>query len=184
MRYLLLVCALALSACKTINVKDGEVPDDYRAMAQAYMGSYAGSMNGVAGTITLALNGRKVVLSFKDSRGSTDILDARCSSRIGDVQTVSVSKVKALDGAVSYKLDSASFAFDPNRCWGSVDGRELVLDFKNKSGHTRVDVSLLMRQEFRRDCRIGGGNPSQGLPPGQYCQDIPMSTYANGRFQR
>jgi len=184
MRYLLLVCALALSGCKTIQVKNGEVPDEYRAMAQAYMGTYAGSMNGFDGALTLALSGRKVVLSYRDADGSTDILDARCASRIGNLQTVEVSKVKSLDGSVSYKLDSAVFAFDPNRCWGSVDGREIVLDFTKKSAHVRVDASILARQDYRRECRIDPGNPRQGIPPHEFCNDVPYYSYMTGQFQK
>lgn len=184
MRYLLLAAALCLSACKTIKVENGEVPDEYRAMAQAYMGTYEGSMNGAQGALTLALNGRKVVLSYRDASGSTDILDPRCSSRIGLLESVEVSKEKALDGSVSYKLNSASFAFDPNRCWGWVDGRDVVLDFTKKKNHVRIDTSILIRQETQRNCRIDPGNPRAGIPPREICDNVPIMSYSTGRFQK
>jgi hypothetical protein len=187
MRYLMLACALLLSACKTIKVDKGEVPDEYRAMAQAYMGTYAGSFNGGSGTLTLALVGRKVVLSYKDASGtSSDILDARCDSRFGNLETVTVSKDKAAStgGKTAYKLDSATIAFDPNRCWGSVDGREIALDFSKKNGHTRLDASMIYRQEYERQCRIDPGNPRAGVPPHEYCDEVPVTRYLTGRFQR
>lgn len=186
MRYLLLACALLLSACKTIKVENGEVPDEYRAMAQAYMGTYTGSFDGERGALTIALSGRKVVLSYRDASGSTDILDARCSSRFGDLETVNVSKDKSASsgGKTVYKLDGASFAFDPNRCWGSVDGRQVALDFSKKNGRTRVDVSILYRQDFERRCRIDPGNPRAGVPPHEYCDNVPVTQYLTGRFQK
>lgn len=184
MRYLLIACALLLSACKTIKVENGEVPDEYRAMAQAYMGTYQGSFNGFKGAITLALSGRKVILTYKDASGSSDILDARCNSRFGDLESVNVSKDKSSGSKTTYKLDSAVFAFDPNRCWGSVDGRDVVLDFSKKNGHTRVDVSILYRQDYERRCRIDPGNPRAGVPPHEYCDNVPVTSYLTGRFQR
>jgi hypothetical protein len=178
-----LALLFALSACKEIKVKDGEVPDEYRAMAQAYMGTYSGVMEGSRATVTLALQGRKVVLTYKDANG-TDILDPRCDSKIGNLQSVGVSKVRNLTGQApaAYKLDSATFAFDANRCWGSVEGREVVLDFSKKAAHIRVDASILLREEWQRDCRINPGFPRGGLPPSEICNQQPIATFATGRF--
>ena len=187
MRYFILACALSLSACKTIKVEKGEVPDEYRAMAQAYMGTYSGSFNGENGSLTLALSGRKVVLSYKSETGApSDIIDARCDSKFGDLQDVTVSKDKSASSSTKtvYKLDSATVAFDPNRCWGSVDGREITLDFSQKKGRTRVDASIIFRQDFERQCRIDPGNPRAGLPPREYCDNVPVTRYLTGRFQK
>jgi hypothetical protein len=180
----LLALILVLSACKAIKVENGEVPDDYRAMAQGYMGTYAGTLDGVSASVTLTLDGRKVLLSYKDANG-TDMIGAPCDSKIGNLQTVSVSKTRSLDASspVTYKLDSATFAFDPNRCWGSVSGREVVLDFSRKAaGHIRVGTSILINQEFQRDCRIDPGNPRSGVPPHEVCDQVPKSIYSSGHF--
>jgi hypothetical protein len=155
-------------------------------MAQAYMGTYAGSFNGDRGSLTLAFSGRKVVVTYRDASGSTDILDARCNSRFGDLVSVDVSKDKSASsgGKAVYKLDSATVEFDPNRCWGSVDGRAIVLDFSRKNGRTRVDASILYRQDYERRCRIDPGNPRAGVPPHEYCENVPVTQYLTGRFQK
>ena len=173
----------ALSACKEIKVTNGEVPDEYRAMAQSYIGTYKGLMDGRPATLTLALNNRKVVLSYKDANGR-DLLDPRCKSKIGNLESVSVSKVRASADSepIAYKLDSAKFAFDANRCWGTVEGREVVLNFTKKQTRIRVDAVILVREDLQRNCRIESGNPRGGLPPSEICDQQPVATYASGRF--
>ena len=167
---------LALSACKEVKVENGEVPDQYRDMAKAYMGTYKGKMDGDAGAVTLALNGRKVVMTYKDARG-TDILDPMCSSVIGQLKSVKVAK----DGKV-YKLEAATFAFEPGHCWGDVDGREVVLNFKKKEPQIQVGASILLRQEWQERCRIEPGNPRAGQPPREVCDNVPIVSYSSGKF--
>ena len=168
----------ALSACKEVKVENGEVPDQYREMAKAYMGTYAGKMNGNAGAVTLALNGRKVVMTYKDPQGS-DILDPMCKSAIGRLKSVKVSK----DGKV-YKLDSATFAFEPGNCWADVDGREVALSFKTKAPQIQMSASIILRQEWQEQCRIEPGNPRGGLPPREVCDNVPVVSYSSGKFAK
>ena len=110
----------ALTACKQVDVPNGEVPAQYLELAKTYMGSYSGNFEGNPGTITLSLVGNKVMTSFKGQ--VNDILgDIRCNSQIGDVATIQI------DNKEKY-LQYASIHFSPNAC-GAVQGRSLALHF-------------------------------------------------------
>lgn len=173
---------LAFTACKEIKVENGEVPDQYRDAAKAYTGVYKGKMDGDAGQVTVALSGRKVVVTYKDAEG-TDILEPACKSQIG-----LLTKVKASKDGKTYKLDQATFAFEPNNCWPSVDGRELTLDFKKKEskGVTQIQMSasILLRQEWQQNCHIEPGNPRAGVPPREVCDQVPVTTWSTGKFTK
>jgi hypothetical protein len=175
---LLALATITSFACKEQKVPNGEIPDEYVKSAQKYMGYYGGKMEGHRGVLKFSMLGRKVVVDYKDERG-TDILDPRCSSKIGDLLAVKVDKKDS-----GYVLERATFAFDPNYCWPSVQGREVVFDFKENSTQIRVNASILLEQEWERDCRIDPGNPGAGIPPRQVCTQQPMTHFASGRFTR
>lgn len=172
--------AVAMTACKEVKVENGEVPDEYRALAAQYMGTYSGSMDRVPGAITFAFVGRKVVATYQNNSGN-DILNPRCESRIGNLLGVTV------EGGGSkgdVRLTAAKFAFDPNYCWPSVKGRELVVSFRNVNGALRANASILIDETFERRCRIIPGNPSARIPPREVCDMQPISQYSSGRFDR
>ncbi|MEK7354926.1 MAG: hypothetical protein AAB250_00655 [Bdellovibrionota bacterium] len=173
-----LVFSVALTGCKEQKVPNGEIPDEYMQAAQKYMGYYGGKMEGNRGVLKFSFQGKKVLAQYSDNRGQ-DILDPRCDSKIGDLIAVKVDKKSS-----GYVLERAVFAYDPNLCWPSVHGREIVFDFSENSSQIRVNVSLLLEQEWERDCRIDPGNPSQGRPPTQICTDRPVTRFASGRFTR
>lgn len=175
---LLVFSTLALLACKEQKVPNGEIPDEYVKAAQKYMGFYGGKMEGNRGVLKFVLQGKKVLVEYSDSRGH-DILDPRCDSKIGDLLSVKVDKK-----STGYVLERATFAFDPNFCWPSVQGREVVFDFNENSTQIRVNASILLEQEWERDCRIDPGNPSAGIPPRQVCTQQPIAHFASGRFTR
>ena len=177
---LALVCfsCLSLLACKEQKVPNGEIPDEYARAAQKYMGFYGGKMQDQRGVLKFSMQGKKVVAQFADSRGN-DIIDPRCESKIGDLLSVKVAQKGS-----SYVLERATFAFDPNYCWPSVQGREVVFDFNENSSQIRVNASILLEQEWERDCRIDPGNPGRGVPPQQICTQQPLTRFASGRFTR
>ncbi len=165
-------------SCKEQKVPNGEIPDEYVKAAQKYMGFYSGKMEGNRGVLKFSLKGKKPVVEFADNRG-TDILDPRCESKIGELLSVKVAKKNG-----AYVLERATFAYDPNFCWPSVQGRQVVFDFNENSSQIRVNASILLEQEWERDCRIDPGNPSQGLPPREVCTQQPVTRFAAGRFVR
>lgn len=175
---LLSLSTLALIACKEQKVPNGEIPDEYAKAAQKYMGFYGGKMEGHRGVLKFSMNGKKAVVQFSDSRGN-DLIDPRCQSKIGDLLSVKVDKKGS-----AYVLERATFAFDPNYCWPSVQGRQVVFDFNENSSQIRVNVSILLEQEWERDCRIDPGNPGAGIPPREVCTQQPVTRFASGRFTR
>jgi len=175
---LLCFSCLSLLACKEQKVPNGEIPDEYVRAAQKYMGFYAGKMQDHRGVLKFSMQGKKVVAQFADDRGR-DILDPRCESKIGDLVSVKVAQKGS-----NYVLERATFAFDPNYCWPSVHGREVVFDFSENSSQLRVNASILLEEDLQRDCRIDPGNPGRGVPPQQVCTDQPSDRFATGRFTR
>lgn len=100
------------------------------AMASAF--SYVGKFNDVAGVLTLKQVNQTYRASFIGDNGQKGLLKD-CESTIG-----SVLKYKEKDGV----LKQIIFSFDPNHCV-SVEGRQVVMDFKND----KVSVSVLSHFE-------------------------------------
>jgi hypothetical protein len=167
-----------LSGCESeVEITDGEIPAQYLKVAQSHTGTYVGKFNGVPGELTLSLQGRRAVLSYKNQFGS-DLVDPSCQSIIGDLLKVGVEG----QDASNFELKSARFAFSANRCFPSVEGKEVVLSFSEKSGQRRIDVSLVRRSQLEQNCRWDGGDPSRGIPPREYCERQLRTDYYSGRF--
>jgi hypothetical protein len=167
------MAVLALCGCKEIQVENGEVPSQYQAAAQKYLGVYQGQMDGVPGTMTISLQGNKAAIQYSNKLG-TDILNPKCASLIGDLKSVRVSE----DGKGGYNLDSAVFSFDANRCASQVEGRELVMNFKSAGSVMKLSASILRSSEWQTDCR------PEGFPPAMSCSRQPVYYYVSGKFTR
>jgi hypothetical protein len=141
---------VAIGCKETIDVKNGEVPNEYRDQAIPYMGTYKGKIEGEASEISLSLNGNKVVLS-----GSQPV-NSRCQTSYGDLKSIVVEK----DGNNKITVHGANFAFNPGNCAHAILGREVNLSFKGN----KIYYSLLF--ETRREWRCGLDvlNPTQ-VPP-------------------
>ena len=161
---------ISLTACNEVDVVNGEVPDQYAAAAAKYMGTY--QQIGTAGQMTISVVDKKVVVS-------TDfgLIDSRCAAKIGDLKAVKASEK---DG--QYTLNRARFAFDPNFCSISVEGKELVLTFAEKHGKLFARGEVLSETKWTRVCRLDPGPAGRG--PSQVCEVVPERQYYDWNFQK
>lgn len=166
---MLFLATAALTACKTVQIENGEVPDEYLARAKKLEGVFAGSFEGRRGELTITFQGNRPVLSLKDTKGA-DLLLPQCESSINDLKWVYVTR----KGAV----DSAGFYFHPGRCF--VEGREVVLSFGDN--YNTIRVSLLERRVTERNCRWEVGDPRTG--PREYCEYTQRDINLYGKFAR
>ncbi|MNJ99742.1 hypothetical protein D3C87_175230 [compost metagenome] len=164
---LIAAAALALTACKT-EIKDGEVPSEHLSRAKQLEGVYNGSFQGRRGELTIAFEGNRPTLSFKDSKGVGFVAD-RCQAVVNDLKWVEVTRKGAIEGA--------GFFFDSGYCM--MDGREVVLDFS--SSQRKITVSIRESRTTRQRCRWEGGGH---MPPRQVCETIFEDRYLTGKFSR
>ncbi|KHD88677.1 MAG: hypothetical protein OM95_07690 [Bdellovibrio sp. ArHS] len=166
---LLLVATMALTACKTVKIENGEVPDEYLARAKKVEGVYQGSFEGRRGELTIAFQGNRPVLSYKDARGDSFVMP-QCQSSVNDLKWAYVTR----KGAV----ESVGFYFDPGVCY--MDGREVVLSFSDD--YNTIRVSILDRRYFDRRCRWEVTDPRYG--PREICEVTQRDVTLNGKFSR
>ncbi|WP_413583389.1 hypothetical protein [Bdellovibrio sp. HCB288] len=174
-----LVASLVLFAavgCKTVEIKDGRVPNAYLSKAKKYEGIYSGRFNGVAGELILNFEGNKPVMSFRNEMG-TDILNNNCQSYFGNLKTVHITGKKS-----NPKVDAIEFEFNSGRCSLMVQGRRMYIDFKEKNGATTLKVSVLREMRQRRDCRWYPGDNHR--PPYEHCTWVQDPVYLYGTFAR
>ncbi len=169
----LILLLTGLTACKEVQVPNGEIPNEYLSAAQQYVGAYQGAMAQRMGVLQLSLQGNKAILEFTDSSGGHDLIDPRCQSQIGDLLTVQVSDA----GGGQYNLQKARFAFAPGNCI-SIEAKDIELDFSPKG---IISIHLLDHQEWREECHMEGGGP--GVPPREVCNPVSAAIYIDGRFQ-
>lgn len=154
---LLLSLLVSLSACHGSRIDRREIPEAFRAQAATAAGFYAGPN----GALRVDVVGSSLQVHYFDRAGHpADLLDPRCESQIGDLQNVAMTT----DG----RILSAEFSFDPNRCWGSVEGRTLKLDF----AANRIRTAIRIRESGPTDCRIeiaADGFKQNGRLPQKVC---------------
>lgn len=164
--------SFALTACKSVKIENGQVPNEYLSEAKKYEGVYKGRFNGVSGELKITFEGNKPVLSFRDSKGNTDLIESRCNSRIG------LLKVAYLGGRDDRELTGASFAFDPGACRRIV-GQSVELSFDKNN---KISLSIEADRRPERRCTIEGGGPN--YPPRERCTTEWVTTYYRGSFSR
>lgn len=166
---MLLVATMALTACKTVKIENGEVPDEYLARAKQLEGVYHGSFEGRSGQLTITFEGNKPLLLYKDSRGDS-LLATQCRSSVNNLKWAYVTR----KGAV----ESVGFYFDPGLCM--IDGREVQLSFSKD--YRSIRLSLLERRYMERRCRWEGGGPN--FPPREVCDYVQNDINLYGKFSR
>lgn len=152
----LFVATFILTGCKEVKIENGQIPDQYLQQTAQYMGTYSGSFGGVDSTLTLSLEGNVVHVSYKDAQGGTDILDPKCESSFGLLETITVSGSEEAPN-----LDAAVFAFNPNKCLDKVLGKAMFLEFKKKKDKpVKMGVGILQRYDWERVCSSGSPFPT------------------------
>lgn len=165
----LLVATLALTACKTVDIENGEVPEEYLSRAKKVEGVYQGSFEGRTGELKIVFEGNRPILSYQDRNGE-GLLPTGCRSAINNLKWAYVTR----KGAV----DSVGFYFDPGVCY--IDGREVVLSFSKD--YNSIRLSLFQRRQVERRCRWEPGGP--GRPPYEVCEHYQNDITLQGRFSR
>ena len=166
---------LLLSGCKTIEIENGEIPSEYLTVAQQFVGDYEGRFNGFAGTMSLALQGNKMILSYANEFGD-DILDPRCETEIGDLK-----EIEASGSEEKPEIDGAVFEFFPNLCNTRVEGAYLYLAINKKDDQIKIGVRLLERYERWRECRTEYDRRGRRH---EVCEDKWEPRFISGRFTR
>ncbi|QDK36573.1 hypothetical protein [Bdellovibrio sp. NC01] len=168
---------LAIAGCKSVDIKDGKIPDAYISQAKKIEGVYTGKFNGVAGELVITIEGNKPVVTFRNSAGD-DILNNNCHSFFGNLTTVYLKGSKG-----DYSLSGATFAFNAGACSLMVQGREMNIDFKQTDKGVRLNLSLLREVRQNQVCQWSPGAPPN-VPPQQICRWEQTPYYLNGSFSR
>ncbi len=201
----LVVASISLLAgligCQEIEVKDGRLPESYRETASQVMGNYLGRA-GEPGSLNLSLDGERVLVRYlvrdlvrhrnSQAEGSaSDFIHPNCESAIGHLVRMKVVENTGNNRNSSngihkgaYTLKWAEFAFEPNFCRPSVEGRRLLLEFSEKGAETRIAASVLLENRQWDDCQMDSGNPTVGVPPQQRCERRSSPIYLTRKFSK
>lgn len=157
---------------------------NYVDHVQPYLGEYNGEFGGHDGMIRLSMVNNQLTAEFLHADGHE--LEADCEAAIGELDKIDVDKE---DG--QYKIDSATFEFNPGKCHRSIEGRQIHFDFKHSDMVlTGLNVSVLEYTETRFDrCYDypGGSTGYPGYPgyPGYgYCDSTSYAHYITGKFTK
>lgn len=165
----LLLTTMVFAGCKTIEIKNGEVPHQYLHQAKKLEGVYHGSFEGRDGKIKIIFEGNKPVLLAQDSRGD-DLILPKCRTSINHLKWVQVSHKK--------NVKSAAFYFDPGVC--DIRGREVILSFGDN--YNKIYLRVLEHSSYERECRWQMHYPISG--PYWDCTVVQNDFYLNGKFWR
>jgi hypothetical protein len=147
----LVLLVFVFAGCKeTLDVVNGEIPAEYIPLAQPYMGTYNGKIDGLPAEITLALNGNKVVIT------GTAPISNHCEGVYGDLNSIVVEKKNE-----KINVTGANFTFDPNKCRHRAIGREVHLSFKND----KLYFSYLLDRRQQWNCPPRNFLAVQQTPP-------------------
>lgn len=172
---LIAVAFLGLAGCKTIEVKDGRVPNAYMSQAQQLVGTYRGQFNGVPGDLVVRFDGNRPEVTYINSQGS-DLLNNGCQSSIGSLERVSIRGTEQHP-----QLSSARFAFSPGSCGQVVEGREVNLSFHTDSEGLHIIASVFEHWDQREICNVQPPGPPM-WPPHQSCNVTQNAVYLRGDF--
>ncbi|MCM2323517.1 MAG: hypothetical protein NDJ90_09675 [Oligoflexia bacterium] len=155
---LLAVALLAVAGCKQrVEIKNGMVPDELMPYAQALVGEYRGQVERKANTLTIGLDGNRLVVTT-----SEDLLDPVCESQLGDLLTVAY---KEKDKQI--RLTNAELKFDPALCSDRVEGREVHITFE-EGNPISFDLMLLDHYDNYYRCEYGSYPGYPGYPTYPY----------------
>lgn len=162
----------SFTACQEVDIVDGRIPAEYLEQAQAIVGDYTGAMEREAITLSVRLDGDKLIMT-----SDKDLIGEGCESTIGDLTKVRVDKD---DDVV--EVEGATFAFDPNLCGFNVEGETLQFSIRERNGNVRLDASILAYQDWVEDCHIECGAPGSGCR--RVCRWRSENRYLRGRFNK
>lgn len=164
--------SLALTACKSVKIENGQIPNEYLSEAKKFEGVYKGKFNGVPGELKVSFEGNKPILSFRDANGNLDFIAVHCKSQIG------LLKAAYLGGRNDRELTGASFGFSPGAC-RNIIGNSIELSFDRAN---KINASIEADRRPERRCTIEGGGPNN--PPRERCTTEWVSVYYRGSFAR
>lgn len=193
MKFLALAAVISLAGCDSkLDIVNGEIPANFLGHVQSLLGQWNGQFDRKAVTVSLALEGNRLVWNTNN-----DMISPACRSRVGNLKKVSY---KEKDGKV--EITGAEFFFDANLCLPRPAGDTIYVDFE---GGTTMQVSLRDYTDVRTIC----GNPPyypypprsvaavtdtvshHGYPhdpyyphPGYGCRTEYFDYYLTGRFQK
>lgn len=169
--FLFFTIALGLTACKTVSIKNGEVPSEYLSRAKQVEGIYHGHFDGRPGTLKINFEGSRPTLSFQDSQNGESFVSSQCGAQVGHLNWAEVSQ-KGL-------IKNVGFKFTPGIC--RILGRDVVLSFSKDINN--VQVSILQKKGYREGvCHYQTREPRVGIQ--KICEKIEYDIFLKGRFSR
>lgn len=169
-----LIAVGTLAACNEIDIPNGRIPAEHKAMAEKYLGTYSGEFEGRNAQFTLSMDSEnRVLMHFQDTRGN-DLIAPNCGSIIGDLK-----QIRGDEKNGQKILKFASFDFHSGSCV-NVQGEMLELFFDHKrDGSIEMSGRLLDYVEHYEDCYWdvipGGGSRRR-------CTLRVMNHYLGGEF--
>lgn len=174
---LLLVLGMFVGCRSEVPVDDGVIPKKYQKFAEQYLGTYVGKMDQVTGKLELFLKDDKLVATYRSVKGQ-DILNSDCQSEIKDLKALLITS----KGENDYKVDRARLEFNPKSCAREVQGRDLVLWFKEKPTGMRINASILLAESWETRCDLDLNDITPGVLPFEICRPVRVSNYLEGSF--
>lgn len=147
---------LGFTACKSVDIQDGRIPQEYLAEARQLSGVYEGMFNNVLGDLIIDFDGDRPVVTYRNDQDD-DILGMNCESSIGALKKVSLKGSRG-----DLRVGRAVFEFNPGRCYKSVQGREITFIFKQTQKGLRIEAGLLRDLGEQQRCRLRPGTPDTG----------------------
>lgn len=166
----LLSLSLVLPSCKSGEIVNGEVPNQYLPEAKKLEGVYHGKFNGVSGALTISFEGNRPVVTYKNKKG-TDLLNNNCNSQIGLLREVEVQNQNG-----NMQITSAVFDFNPGSCSKEIAGRHLRIAIKESNDNPALTLGVVETATGRPYCGIRG--------PDSVCEIHYDYTYLYGNFAR
>ncbi|MGZ3771687.1 MAG: hypothetical protein ACXVCP_18455 [Bdellovibrio sp.] len=160
--WLLPLVSFGLVSCKTLEIQNGKVPDEYLSQIKKIEGVYHGTFASNKSQMEIRFQGNVPQIIYTDDYGH-EILEEGCHSQIGYLTEVTVSNKNH-----PIANSRAVFAFNPGSCT-DIKGRELILNFKDERKFT---VEILKEMHYSSSCHRGG------------CRTISIPFKLTGSFSR
>ncbi len=165
----LMMGLISLAACDEVEFRNGRVPAEYVAQAQASAGTFKGKFLGQEGELTLSLQDDVALLTYNSDKGN-DLLGNECQSRIGHLKKARIKDNK--------RITHLYFSFNAGKC--DIPGRELDLEFSKD--YKRITLYLEDYDSITQECEWVQRNPP--APPIYECRNFARKRYFTGSFVR
>lgn len=172
----LLSACLSLTACKTIETPNGELPDEAMAYAGQVVGTYQNRAD--LSEITVSLSGKRLIATHS-SKNNLDVLESKCDTDIGLLREIRVGN----DG----KKIRGTFDFNRNYCTPTLVGTTIELQV-SEAQHSQtgkvekiLTVTYLLDAKQEQQCSF---EYPPGMPPKQVCTIQTTPVYFQKNFVR